>query len=120
MNAEKQHWTGEHSSKGWAIIYDPTPEGIRVEGGTSFGLRFPAFQATDLLGEPEKAVKHIAGILNEYPEMERRCDDLRTALQTAFVAMRIASALPGVADEYDFGDAIKAAEAADTDPGGTP
>lgn len=32
----------------------------------------------------------------------------RVALQTALVAMTLATALPGVADEYDFSDAIEA------------
>lgn len=34
---------------------------------------------------------------------------LRTALQKALVAMKLASALPGVADEYDFDPAIRSA-----------
>ncbi|HEV7251462.1 MAG TPA: hypothetical protein VGN93_31175 [Shinella sp.] len=36
--------------------------------------------------------------------------ELRRALQTALVAMKLASALPGVSDEYDFSDAIRAVE----------
>ena len=36
----------------------------------------------------------------------------RTALQTSLVAMRMASRLPGVSDEYDFETAIAAVTAA--------
>lgn len=38
-------------------------------------------------------------------EAER--DALRAALQTSLVAMKLAAALPGVSDEYDFAPATK-------------
>ena len=42
----------------------------------------------------------------------REIERSRTALQTSLVAMRIASRLPGVSDEYDFEPAIAEVTAA--------
>jgi len=39
----------------------------------------------------------------------KQCAELREALGTALVAMKIAAALPGVSDEYDLAPAIDAA-----------
>jgi len=39
----------------------------------------------------------------------KRCAELHDALGVAIVAMRIASAVPGVSAEYDFSPAIEAA-----------
>ena len=39
----------------------------------------------------------------------KQCAELREALGTALVAMKIAAALPGVSDEYDLAPAIEAA-----------
>jgi hypothetical protein len=44
--------------------------------------------------------------------LEKALAEAREALQTSLVAMKLASALPGVADEYDFGPAIYEATAA--------
>lgn len=41
-----------------------------------------------------------------------REEEYRKALETALVAMKLAAALPGVADEYDFAPAIEAAASA--------
>lgn len=38
-------------------------------------------------------------------------DDMLEALRASLVAMKLASALPGVSDEYNFGPAIAEAEA---------
>ena len=45
-------------------------------------------------------------------EAIKEIERARTALQTSLVAMRIASRLPGVSDEYDFEPVIVAVTAA--------
>lgn len=57
-------------------------------------------------------VRYELAVERELTEAIVREERLRTALMTAFVAMKIASRLPGVAAEYDFLHAIEECERA--------
>lgn len=50
-------------------------------------------------------------------DLRRKLEEARKALQTALVAMKLAAALPGVSDEYDFEPAIDAVSRALTSGG---
>jgi hypothetical protein len=71
------HWNAELHRGKWTIFYDPTPGGKLDENGSrSFGLVFPALQATEFVSEPEEAIPAIVNDLNTYDELVAALRDL--------------------------------------------
>lgn len=74
-------------------------------------MRKQALAQKNIIHDQAVEITRLLSIQERPPDGQSSVQNnlLRTALQEALVAMRLASALPGVADEYDFEPAIQSA-----------
>ncbi len=62
--ADHVFFSAEESLKGWAVYHDPKPQ--ITDRGTSYGLRVPVWQISEMITDPQAIAARTAEILNQH------------------------------------------------------